>query len=107
MGIVDFIQNNPGICFIVLGVIPILVTALVLCFTMDVGAAVVLKTQSFTSGYFWAWVASVAFVYFVGLFLTLSNTLENKYVFLYTLLLITFVLTHVAIFINLNQIQVS
>lgn len=107
MNVVELIMNNPGISLIVLGMIPIVITSIVLSFTMDAGAAVVLKTQSFTSGYFWAWVLSIIFVYLVGLFITLSNTAINKYVFLYLMVLVSFMLSHIAIFINLNQINVS
>lgn len=107
MNTVEYIVENPGIFFVILGFCILVVTTLVLSLTIDAGAAIVLNVATFTSSNFWLWFASLLFVFIIGLVAALSNTVQNKYVFLMCLTLITFIMTHISVYKSLNQIQVS
>jgi hypothetical protein len=104
----DFILEHSGKFGIGVGVIILLLTVVVQSYTIDSGSATTLHTMTITSGYFYAWLASLGVLYLVGLFILRSNlTSENTYVMLLYFILLTFIMSHLSIYLSLNQVQVS
>ena len=104
----DFILEHSGKFGIGVGIIILVLTAVVQVYTIDSGSATTLNTMTITSGYFYAWLASLGVLYIVGLFILRSNvTSENTYVMLLYFILLTFIMSHASIYLSLNQVKVS
>jgi hypothetical protein len=107
MSIIELMQNEPGLFAVGLGILIIIVTATVMSYTIDRGAAIVLNTSMLTSGSFFALLFSLIVLYFVGRLLIGSNTLYNNYVFMMYIVLVTFIMIQGSLYLSLNQVNVE
>ena len=100
-------QKEPGLFAVGLGILFIIVTATVMSYTIDRGAAIVLNTSMLTSGSFFALLFSLIVLYFVGRLLIGTSTLYNNYVFMMYIVLATFIMIQGSLYLSLNQVNVE
>lgn len=107
MSVINYILDNPGPSWAMLGLLFIISTITIMGSTIDVGAVTILNTSILTSGSFHIWVASLLLLGLVILAMIYSRTVRNTNIFLLYIVLFSFIMTHFSIYQSLGNVIVS